>query len=134
MDRPSTIANGDRLIGRNLLLGVSGGVAGYKAAQLVRDLQRAGASVQVVMTEAATHFVSPTTFQALSGKPVFTDQWDDRVDNGMAHIDLSRSVDAILIAPASADLIGKLANGLADDLLTRPSAWPGRCRCWSRRR
>ncbi len=118
MDRPSTIANGDRLIGRNLLLGVSGGVAGYKAAQLVRDLQRAGASVQVVMTKAATHFVSPTTFQALSGKPVFTDQWDDRVDNGMAHIDLSRNVDAILIAPASADLIGKLANGLADDLLT----------------
>ena len=118
MDNSASLANGDRLLGRRLLLGVSGGVAAYKAAQLVRDLQRAGATVQVVMTAAATHFVSPTTFQAVSGKPVFTDQWDDRVGNGMAHIELSRGVDAIIIAPASADLIGKLANGLADDLLS----------------
>ena len=118
MDNTATLANGDRLAGRKLLLGICGGVAAYKAAQLVRDLQRAGASVQVVMTAAAQHFVTATTFQALSGKPVFTDQWDDRVDNGMAHIELSRGVDAIVIAPASADMIGKLANGLADDLLS----------------
>ena len=118
MDNTATLANGDRLAGRKLLLGICGGVAAYKAAQLVRDLQRAGASVQVVMTAAATRFVSAATFQALSGKPVFTDQWDDRVDNGMAHIELSRGVDAIVIAPASADMIGKLANGLADDLLS----------------
>jgi phosphopantothenoylcysteine decarboxylase / phosphopantothenate---cysteine ligase len=118
MDNPVLLVNGERLAGRNLLLGICGGVAAYKSAQLVRDLQRAGATVQVVMTAAAAHFVTPTTFQALSGKPVFTDQWDDRVDNSMAHIELSRGVDAILIAPASADMIGKLANGLADDLLS----------------
>lgn len=118
MDNTASPVNGDRLVGRSLLLGISGGVAAYKAAQLVRDLQRAGASVQAVMTAAATHFISPTTFQALTGKPVFTDQWDQRVDNGMAHIELSRGADAIVIAPASADLIGKLANGLADDLLS----------------
>jgi phosphopantothenoylcysteine decarboxylase / phosphopantothenate---cysteine ligase len=118
MDNPASLANGDRLAGRSLLLGVSGGVAAYKAAQLVRDLQRAGATVQVVMTAAATHFVSATTFQAVSGKPVFADQWDTRIENGMPHIELSRQVDAIIIAPASADLIAKLANGLADDLLS----------------
>jgi phosphopantothenoylcysteine decarboxylase/phosphopantothenate--cysteine ligase len=118
MDNRASLDDGDRLAGRNLLLGVCGGVAAYKSAQLVRDLQRAGATVQVVMTDAARHFVTPTTFQALSGKPVFFDQWDDRVENAMAHIELSRGVDAILIAPASADMIGKLANGLADDLLS----------------
>ena len=118
MDNPASLANGEKLAGRRLLLGVSGGVAAYKAAQLVRDLQRAGAAVQVVMTAAAQHFVTATTFQALTGKPVFTDQWDDRVENGMGHIELSRGVDAIVIAPASADLIGKIANGLADDLLS----------------
>jgi len=118
MDNPVSLVSGERLAGRNLLLGVCGGVAAYKSAQLVRDLQRAGATVQVVMTAAAAHFVTPTTFQALSGKPVFTDQWDDRIDNSMAHIELSRGVDAIVIAPASADMIGKLANGLADDLLS----------------
>lgn len=118
MDTPALVANGDRLAGRSLLLGVAGGVAAYKSAQLVRDLQRAGASVRVVMTAAATRFVAPTTFQALTGQPVFVDQWDDRVSNGMAHIELSRTVDAIVIAPATADLIGKLAHGLADDLLS----------------
>lgn len=102
---------------RHIVLGVTGGIAAYKAAELVRELQRAGASVQVVMTRAATHFVTPVTFQALSARPVFVDQWDDRVANNMAHIELSRSADAILIAPASADFIGKLANGLCDDLL-----------------
>lgn len=118
MEMSASPAGGDRLAGRTILLGVSGGVAAYKAAQLVRDLQRAGASVQAIMTAAATHFVTPTTFQGLTGKPVFTDQWDDRVANGMTHIELSRGVDAIVIAPASADLIAKLANGLADDLLS----------------
>ena len=106
------------LAGRHLVLGVTGGVAAYKAAQLVRDLQRAGASVQVVMTGAATHFVGTATFQALSGKPVFTGAFDTRIDDGMAHIELGRNADAIVIAPASADFLAKLANGLCDDLLS----------------
>lgn len=106
------------LAGRHLLLGVTGGVAAYKAAQLVRDLQRAGATVQVVMTEAATKFVGPATFQALSGRPVFTDAFDTRVPDGMSHIELARQADAILIAPASADFLAKLTHGLCDDLLS----------------
>ncbi len=106
------------LAGKKLVLGVTGGVAAYKAAQLVRDLQRAGASVQVVMTEAATHFVGTATFQALSGQPVYTDAWDSRVSDVMPHIELSRGADAIVIAPATADTIAKLANGLCDDLLS----------------
>ncbi len=106
------------LAGKHIVLGVTGGIAAYKAAELVRLLLGEGASVQVVMSEAATHFVTPVTFQALSGKPVFTDQWDPRVANNMAHIDLSRAADVLLVAPASADFLAKLANGLADDLLT----------------
>ncbi len=106
------------LSGRRIALGVTGGIAAYKAAELVRLLVREGASVQVVMTEAATRFVTPVTFQAVSGRTVFTDQWDPRVANNMAHIDLSRNADVLLIAPASADFLAKLANGLADDLLT----------------
>lgn len=106
------------LAGKHLLLAVSGGVAAYKSAELVRLLQKQGASVQVVMTEAATHFVGPVTFQALSGRKVFTDQWDSRIDNNMAHIDLVREADAMLVAPASADCLAKIAHGLADDLLT----------------
>lgn len=106
------------LTGRRILLGVSGGIAAYKAAELVRLLIKAGAQVQVAMTAAATHFVTPVTFQALSGQPVFVDQWDARVDNNMAHIDLSRQADAILVAPASADLLAKIAQGRADDLLS----------------
>ena len=106
------------LAGKHIVLGVTGGIAAYKAAELVRLLVREGAAVQVVMTEAATRFVTPVTFQALSGRPVFTDQWDPRVANNMAHIDLSRQADALLVAPASADFLAKLANGLADDLLT----------------
>ena len=102
---------------RHIVLGVTGGIAAYKAAELVREMQRAGASVQVVMTAAATRFVTPVTFQALSGNAVFVDQWDERVANNMAHIELSRSADAILIAPASADFIAKLATGSCDDLL-----------------
>ena len=112
-DQHSSLA----LYGRHLVLGISGGIAGYKAADLSRKLQKAGATVQVVMSEAATRFVTPVTFQALTGRPVFSDQWDPRFGNNMAHIDLSRGADAILIAPASADLIAKLALGLADELL-----------------
>jgi phosphopantothenoylcysteine decarboxylase/phosphopantothenate--cysteine ligase len=106
------------LQGKRIALGVTGGIAAYKAAELVRLLIKQGASVQVAMTEAATHFVTPVTFQALSGKTVFTDQWDPRVANNMAHIDLSREADALLVAPASADFLAKVAHGLADDLLT----------------
>lgn len=106
------------LQGKRIALGVTGGIAAYKAAELVRLLIKQGASVQVVMSEAATHFVTAVTFQALSGKPVFTDQWDQRVANNMAHIDLSREADALLVAPASADFLAKVAHGLADDLLT----------------
>jgi len=106
------------LQGKRIALGVTGGIAAYKAAELVRLLIKQGASVQVAMSEAATHFVTPVTFQALSGKPVFTDQWDPRVANNMAHIDLSREADALLVAPASADFLAKVAHGLADDLLT----------------
>lgn len=101
-----------------LLLGLSGGIAGYKAAELTRLWVQDGIDVQVVMTQAACGFITPVTLQALSGKPVYTDMWDARVGNNMAHIDLSRDRDAIVIAPASADMIAKLAHGLCDDLLS----------------
>ncbi|HET9404835.1 MAG TPA: bifunctional phosphopantothenoylcysteine decarboxylase/phosphopantothenate--cysteine ligase CoaBC [Burkholderiales bacterium] len=104
--------------GKSVVLGVTGGIAAYKAAQLTRDLQRHGIDVQVVMTEAARGMVTPATFQALSGKPVYTDMWDAGVPDNMAHIELSRGKDAIVIAPATADFIAKLASGLADDLLS----------------
>lgn len=103
---------------KRLLLGITGGVAAYKAAELVRLLVGQGIEVQVVMTQAACQFITPVTMQALSGRPVFTDLWDNRIDNGMAHIDFTRDVDAAIVAPASADFIAKLANGLADDLLS----------------
>ena len=106
------------LAGRHLLLGVTGGVAAFKACELARELQRRGATVQVAMTDAATKFIGPATFQALTGRPVFVDAWDGRVDNGMPHIDLSRGADAILVAPATADFMAKVAHGLADDLLS----------------
>ncbi|HXN16437.1 MAG TPA: bifunctional phosphopantothenoylcysteine decarboxylase/phosphopantothenate--cysteine ligase CoaBC, partial [Usitatibacter sp.] len=101
-----------------LLLGVTGGIAAYKVAELARLLQRNNVEVQVAMTEAATRFVTPTTFQALTGKPVVTDLWDASFANHMAHIELSRGVDAILIAPASADFLAKLAHAHADELLS----------------
>ena len=103
---------------RHLLLGVTGGIAAYKTAELVRLLIKQGYSVQVVMTEAATQFITPTTLQALSGHPVFIDSWDKRIHNVMPHIELSRVADAILVAPASADFIAKLAHGFANDLLS----------------
>lgn len=113
-----SIADTPELQGRRIVLGLSGGIACYKSAELVRLLVKAGASVHVVMTEAAQRFVTPVTFQALSGHPVYTDQWDAREPNNMAHINLTRGADAIVIAPASADCIAKLAQGRADDLLS----------------
>ena len=103
--------------GRHIVLGLSGGIACYKSAELVRALTQAGASVQVVMTEAACQFITPVTMQALSGQPVVLSQWDAREPNNMAHINLSREADAILVAPASADFIAQLAQGRANDLL-----------------
>lgn len=103
---------------KHLVLGITGGIAAYKAAELLRLLVKAGVDVQVVMTKAACEFITPVTMQALSGKPVFIDMWDSSISNGMPHIELSRVVDAILIAPASADFIAKLAQGRADDLLS----------------
>lgn len=105
------------LANKRILLGLTGGIAAYKSAELVRELQRDGADVQVVMTEAATHFITPVTMQALSGKPVFTGMWDNRVANGMPHIELSRDRDLIVVAPATADFMAKLVHGTADDLL-----------------
>ena len=104
--------------GLKILLGVTGGIAAYKAAELARLLQRNNVQVQVAMTEAGTKFVTPATFQALTGKPVVTSLWDAGFDNSMAHIELSRGVDAIVIAPATADFIAKLAHGICDDLLS----------------
>ena len=106
------------LAGKRILLGLTGGIAAYKAAELARLYVKAGADVQVVMTAAATGFVTPATMQALSGKPVFTDMWDKRVPDNMGHIELSRDRDLIVVAPASADFIAKLAHGQADDLLS----------------
>ena len=105
-------------IAKRIVLGITGGVAAYKSAELTRLLKKKGIDVQVVMTEAGTQFITPVTLQALSGNPVFTDAWDTRIANNMAHIELSRGADAILIAPASADFLAKLANGLANDLLS----------------
>lgn len=103
---------------KKLLLGITGGIAAYKAAELVRLLVKAGIDVQVVMTSAACQFITPVTMQALSGKPVFIDMWDRSISNGMPHIELSRNADAILVAPASADFLAKLVHGRADDLLS----------------
>ncbi|MBU3740370.1 MAG: bifunctional phosphopantothenoylcysteine decarboxylase/phosphopantothenate--cysteine ligase CoaBC [Rhodoferax sp.] len=103
---------------KHILLGLSGGVACYKSAELCRLMMKAGATVQVVMTEAASRFITPVTLQALSQRPVYLSQWDERAANGMAHINLGREADACLVAPASADFIAKLAQGRADDLLS----------------
>ena len=104
--------------GKRILLGLSGGIAAYKAAELTRLLTLAGAEVRVVMTEAACRFITPVTMQALSGNPVHTDLWDASVPNNMAHIELSRGCDVVVVAPASADFLAKLALGLCDDLLS----------------
>jgi phosphopantothenoylcysteine decarboxylase/phosphopantothenate--cysteine ligase len=106
------------LLNKKIVLGISGGIAAYKTPELARQLMQEGASVQVVMTEAAGQFVTAVTMQALTGNPVYLSQWDSSIPNNMAHIELSRSADAILIAPTSADLMAKLSLGLADDLLS----------------
>ena len=103
---------------KRIVLGITGGIAAYKAAELTRLFVKDGAEVQVVMTEAACGFITPATMQALSGRPVFTDMWDSRIADNMAHIELSRGADAIVVVPATADFLAKLANGLADDLLS----------------
>jgi phosphopantothenoylcysteine decarboxylase / phosphopantothenate---cysteine ligase len=103
---------------KKILLGITGGIAAYKAAELVRLLIKADYEIQVVMTESATQFITPVTMQALSGKPVFTGMWDSSIDNGMPHIELSRDADAIVIAPATAEFVAKLLHGRADDLLS----------------
>jgi phosphopantothenoylcysteine decarboxylase/phosphopantothenate--cysteine ligase len=108
----------NELAGKHIVLGLTGGIACYKAAELCRALVKEGATVQVVMTEAAEHFITPVTMQALSGRPVYGSQWDAREANNMAHINLSRQADAILIAPASADFMAKLLHGRADELLS----------------
>ena len=110
-------SSGD-LAGRHIVLGLSGGIACYKAAELCRALIKEGATVQVVMTEAAAQFITPVTLQALSGRAVYASQWDAREDNNMAHINLSREADAIVLAPCSADFMAKLLHGRADDLLS----------------
>ena len=112
------VADALELQGKHIVLGLSGGIACYKAAEMCRALIKAGATVQVVMTEAAEQFITPVTMQALSGRPVLTSQWDSRQDNNMAHINLSREADAIVIAPCSADFMAKLLHGRADDLLS----------------
>ncbi len=117
MNLPATPAAAE-LAGRHIVLGLSGGIACYKAAELVRALIKAGATVQVVMTEAAERFITTVTLQALSNRTVFTSQWDAREANNMAHINLTREADAVLIAPASADFVAKLLHGRADDLLS----------------
>jgi phosphopantothenoylcysteine decarboxylase/phosphopantothenate--cysteine ligase len=108
----------DDLHGKHIVLGLTGGIACFKAAELCRSLVKAGATVQVVMTEAAAQFITPVTMQALSGQSVYTSQWDAREGNNMAHINLSREADAILVAPASADFMAKLIHGKADELLS----------------
>ncbi len=117
----------NELAGKHIVLGLSGGVACYKAADLCRQLIKEGATVQVVMTEAAEQFITPVTMQALSGRAVYGSQWDAREPNNMPHINLSREADAILIAPCSADFVARLAQGRADELLSllclaRPAA------------
>jgi len=108
----------DALAGKHIVLGLTGGIACYKSAELVRLLGKTAATVQVVMTEAAQQFITPVTMQALSSRPVIVSQWDPREANGMAHINLSRAADALVIAPCSADFLAKLAQGRADDLLS----------------
>lgn len=108
----------NELAGKHIVLGLTGGIACYKAAELCRALVKDGATVQVVMTEAAAQFITPVTMQALSNRPVYDSQWDAREANNMAHINLGREADAILIAPCSADFMAKLLHGRADDLLS----------------
>jgi phosphopantothenoylcysteine decarboxylase / phosphopantothenate---cysteine ligase len=115
---PATLETMNELAGKHIVLGLTGGIACYKAAELCRTLVKEGATVQVVMTEAAAHFITPVTMQALSNRTVYDSQWDARERNNMPHINLSREADAIVIAPCSADFMAKLLHGRADDLLS----------------
>src|SRR6202166_3592946 len=117
MDDRSTMNASARPLNR-VVLGVTGGIAAYKSAELTRLLVKEDITVDVVMTAAATKFIAPMTMQALSGNPVLTDLWESGSANAMGHIDLSRHADAIVVAPASANFIAKLAHGFADDLLS----------------
>ena len=112
------VAKQGELFGRRVVLGITGGVAAYKSAELARRLVKAGALVDVVLTAAGAQFVGAATFQALTGRPVWQALWDERMSNGMAHIDLTRGADALLVAPATADFLAKLVQGRADDLLS----------------
>ena len=112
------MATSSSLHTKRLLLGITGGIAAYKAAEVARLLVKKDIDVQTVMTESACKFIGPATLQALTGNTVFTDLWDSRINNNMAHINISRDASAILISPASANFIAKLANGFADDLLS----------------
>ena len=118
MDLATTLNDRLDLAGKHIVLGLTGGVACFKAAELTRALVKAGATVQVVMTQAAEQFITAVTMQALSNRAVYTSQWDAREANNMAHINLTREADAILVAPSSADFMAKLAHGRADDLLS----------------
>lgn len=106
------------LTGKKIVLGLTGGIACYKSAEFARAMIRQGASVHVVMTESATKFITPVTMQGLTGNPVYSEQWDARVMNNMAHIALAREADAFVVAPCTANFMAKLANGIADDLLS----------------
>jgi phosphopantothenoylcysteine decarboxylase / phosphopantothenate---cysteine ligase len=117
------------LNGRRLLLAMSGGIAAYKVAELVRLVVKAGGQVQVMMSEAATQFITPVTMQALSGQPVLRSQWDAAAPNNMHHINASRGADAMLLAPASADMLAKLAQGRADELISLTALARPRDRC-----
>jgi phosphopantothenoylcysteine decarboxylase/phosphopantothenate--cysteine ligase len=108
----------EQLKGQHVLVCVGGGIAAYKSLELVRRLRDAGAEVQVAMTAGAQHFVTPLSFQALSGSPTRTTLWDSAAEASMGHIELARWADRIVIAPATADLLAKLAHGFADDLVT----------------
>lgn len=118
MEVSATLPNMNEMSGKHILLGLSGGIACYKAADFCRALIKEGATVQVVMTEAAERFITPVTMQALSNRPVYTSQWDRREANNMPHINLSRDADAIVIAPCSADFVAQLAQGSTADLLS----------------
>jgi phosphopantothenoylcysteine decarboxylase/phosphopantothenate--cysteine ligase len=118
--------DGHRLKGRQVAVGVGGGIAAYKACDLVRELMRTGARVRVAMTQGATRFVAPLTFQALSGNPVLTDLFDPRQDAGFGHLDLSRWAELYVVAPATADLLARIRAGMADDAVTTSVV---ACRC-----
>lgn len=115
------------LSGKHLVVGLTGGIACYKMAEFIRRAQDQGATIDVIMTQAATRFITPVTMQALTGRPVWTSAWDDRADNNMAHINLARQADAILVAPATADFMARTVMGLADDLLTTLCLARGQC-------